>query len=91
MAQDLRDRVETDLVEHPEWADRHLEYPHPASVYVLKGGYPFDYQVERLPLHRSEDRIEDVAVVFLLVMVGIWPISRAKASRAATTAGSVSG
>ena len=36
MAQDLRDGVETDLVAHPEWADRHLEYPHPASVYVLK-------------------------------------------------------
>ena len=68
MAQYLRDCVETDLVEHPEWADRHLVYPHPASVDVLDGCDPLDYQVERLPLHRAEDRIEDVAVVFPLVM-----------------------
>jgi hypothetical protein len=44
------------------------EYPHPASVDVFKGRYPFDCQVEGLPPHRAEDRIEDVAVVFLLVM-----------------------
>jgi len=68
MAQDLRDCVETDLVEHPEWADWHLVYAHPASVDVLEGGHLLDYQVERLPLHRAEDRIEDVTVVFPLVM-----------------------
>jgi len=56
------------LFEHTDRSDWHLKYGHPTSVDLLVGGDACNYQVERLTLHRPEDRIEDVAMVFTLAV-----------------------